>query len=283
MYTRDENAAQRYYLQRFLASICVNSPLSTQWKVLGFEWPYSLETPKPGQFFTCRPRTGNGQDACLLRRPLAFAGMSGSIALALYQVRGPGTKTLATMKIGEPLDIIAPLGNAFPLPALHETATLLGGGVGIGPMLFHHSQLSSSSLFLGFRSESSIPVFDSNPLLAGLSTSLASAKLATDDGTRGYRGTVLESAHIFHALSKNGEFVPHLYACGPSPMLAAIDRFCVKNRFAAHLSTEQWMACGVGACYGCVLPAMAGGYLRACADGPVFEAGIIDWDGGLHA
>ena len=270
-------------MQRFQAKIIVNSPLSPQWQVLGFEWPRDLETPQPGQFFTCRPRAPWSQDAGLLRRPLAFAGMSGTTALAIYQVRGPGTKALAATECGVSLDIIAPLGKGFPLPVPGETPVLLAGGIGIGPMLFFHSCLQNPSLFLGFRSGNSIPEFGPAPQLTDLSRSLASASIATDDGSRGFMGTVLAMADKLLDLLNSGSGRPHLYACGPAPMLAEIDRFCARKRFTAHLSVEQWMACGVGACHGCVLPSVSGGYVRACADGPVFESGIIDWEGELHA
>jgi len=69
----------------------------------------------------------------------------------------------------------------------------------------------------------------------------------------------------------------HFYGCGPEPMLAALNAFAGTKASAAHVSVEQWMACGVGACYGCVLPAAKGGYLRACADGPIFASGDIAW------
>jgi dihydroorotate dehydrogenase electron transfer subunit len=209
--------------------------------------------------------------------------MSGMTALAIYQVRGPGTKALATAEIGETLDIIAPLGKGFPLPARSETAVLLGGGIGIGPMAFLFSSLQNPSLFLGFRSETSIPKFGPAPVVSALSNALTAASIATDDGSRGFRGTVLALADTLLGLSDSGNLRPHLYACGPAPMLAEIDRFSTRKRYAAHLSVEQWMACGVGACHGCVLPSVSGEYVRACADGPVFESGIIDWEGELHA
>jgi dihydroorotate dehydrogenase electron transfer subunit len=96
----------------------------------------------------------------------------------------------------------------------------------------------------------------------------------------GYKGTVVDA--LLADFHKQGTGAAprkaRLYACGPAPMLSALDNLALENNIFAHLSAEQWMACGVGACQGCALPARAGGYLRACADGPVFPQGAILWN-----
>ncbi len=256
--------------------------LSPNWRILGFEWPDSYPRPVPGQFFTFLPRTAEGLAAGLLRRPLAFAGLVGPLALAIYEVKGPGTRALGSARMDNPIDVIAPLGNGFPLPEAGESPVLLGGGIGIGPMLFLRSVLADSRLFLGFRSAESIPDFGENPLLQGISDAFHTAGIATDDGSRGFGGTVLDAASAQMGHSVLGSRRTHLYACGPAPMLSAVDSFAESSDCAAHVSVEQWMACGVGACHGCVLPGIAGEYLRACADGPVFASGIIRWGVGKH-
>jgi len=254
--------------------------------------------PKPGQFFTFRPKAMEPGDAGLLRRPLAFAAFDGTSAFALYQVRGSGTKALSAAREGSTLDVIGALGNIFQLPLDEEKPFLLGGGIGIGPLLFLHATISAMnrpldllpSLLLGFRSAAIVPEFSTAlkipPALAAgcrvglesLSKSLSLAKIATDDGTSGFAGTVLDALGAeLAAGSAAGAFRRHYYACGPGPMLAALDALSRAEGVAAHISVEQWMACGVGACYGCVLPAAKGGYLRACADGPVFKGGEIKW------
>ncbi len=269
-------------MHRFQARIRVNSSLSPNWRILGFEWPDNYPRPVPGQFFTFLPRTAEGLDAGLLRRPLAFAGMASTLALAIYEVKGPGTRALDSAMTDDPIDVIAPLGNGFPLPGAGESPVLLGGGIGIGPMLFLRSVLADSRLFLGFRSAESIPDFGRSPVLKDLSDAFNTAGIATDDGSKGFRGTVLDAAALQMGYSVLGSRHTHLYACGPAPMLSAIDRYAEGSDCAAHVSVEQWMACGVGACHGCVLPGLAGGYLRACADGPVFASGIIRWGVGKH-
>jgi dihydroorotate dehydrogenase electron transfer subunit len=143
----------------------------------------------------------------------------------------------------------------------------------------------SPSLVLGFRSSNFVPDFEvalksrlpgTAEGLRELSESLATAKIATDDGTRGYAGTVIGALgeEISGRADNDGR---HYYGCGPGPMLAALDTLAGAEGSPAHVSVEQWMACGVGACHGCVLPATGGGYLRACADGPVFKSGDIQW------
>ena len=269
-------------MHRFQAKIRVNISLSPHWRILGFEWPAELAKPTPGQFFTYRPRTTEGLDAGLLRRPLAFAGMSDSLALAIYEIKGPGTRALGTAGPDDYIDIIAPLGNGFPLPEAGESPVLLGGGIGIGPMLYFQSTLVNSRLFLGFRSAAVIPDFGMSPEVRGILDIFRTAEIATDDGSKGFKGTVFDAAAPLVGRSGPGSGHTHLYACGPAPMLSAVDRFAAATSCPAHVSVEQWMACGVGACYGCVLPALAGGYVRACADGPVFASGIIRWEGGNH-
>lgn len=294
-------------MRQFDATVTVNRDISPSWKALGFSWPGDLAPPQPGQFFTFRPAALEPGDSGLLRRPLAFAAFALGEAYALYQVRGAGTKALAAVREGSSLNIIGALGNFFPAPAQGERPILLGGGIGIGPLLFLHAELLNGApgkaaplLALGFRSASFVPDFSAalqienptgspgfdkstgSPLHAGLrrlSESLGAAVIATDDGSRGFKGTVLQAVDAESAAEPRGASAvhPHWYACGPGPMLSAIAAASKSRGIAAHVSVEQWMACGVGACHGCVLPAAGGGYVRACADGPVFAPEALAW------
>jgi dihydroorotate dehydrogenase electron transfer subunit len=290
-------------VRQFDTTIGINDTVSPSWKVLGFSWPETLPAPQPGQFFTFRPQALEPGDSGLLRRPLAFAAFDGSAAYSVYQVKGSATKALSTMKKGDRLDVIAPLGNSFPLPLPDETACLLGGGIGIGPMLFLFSTLlkergsscPDTKFLLGFRSANFVPDFSGalsdegkanqavnrvGKSLSGIHTladAVSRASIATDDGTCGYGGTILEALASERSASGEAGKPRHYYACGPAPMLAALHDVAEKEGAPAHVSVEQWMACGVGACHGCVLPSSRGGYLRACADGPVFASGEITW------
>jgi dihydroorotate dehydrogenase electron transfer subunit len=160
----------------------------------------------------------------------------------------------------------------------------VGGGIGIGPILNLYRRILDSrmgpgadpcgkiNLFLGFRSATQIPRIR-EPRLA---EALGSALLATDDGSAGFHGRVTDA--VMNGVSPEDTATGRYYACGPAPMLSAVAHLAARNSRPAEVSVEQWMACGVGACYGCVVPAAAGGFLRACTDGPVFDALTLDWE-----
>lgn len=261
---------------RLKAKIVINREISPSWNFLGFSWPPILQPPLPGQFFTFLPRGLEYGESALLRRPLAFAGFENSIAYCIFQAKGPGTKALARLQADDSFDTIAPLGKPFPLPSLGEIPMLAGGGIGIGPMLFLASSLRMDTirqtLHLGFRTSSQIPSIP----LDTLSLELSKAQIATDDGSRGFKGTVTQAMETELTVERGAV---HLFACGPQPMLASIARLAATLGIPAHVSVEQWMACGVGACHGCVVPTSRGGYLRACTDGPVFDSRELSWEG----
>ena len=265
-------------MRQFDALVTMNDAISPTWKALGFTWPSDLEPPKPGQFFTFRPSALAPGDSGLLRRPLAFAGFEKGRALALYQIKGRGTAALASLPSGSVVDLLGPLGSAFTPPDPDEAAILVGGGIGLGPILFLHHNLENTlgpdrtRLSLGFRGAAQIP----NIPEAILARSLGLAQIATDDGSVGFHGRVASA--IESLLSKKGNSRRRYYACGPSPMLAAIVKLAKAEESPTQVSVEQWMACGVGACHGCVVPSSSGGYLRACIDGPVFDAEALDWE-----
>ncbi|MEW6548377.1 MAG: dihydroorotate dehydrogenase electron transfer subunit [Spirochaetota bacterium] len=262
-------------MTRFEGEIIVNREISPAWNLLGFAWPPGKAPPLPGQFFTFLPRGVEYGESALLRRPLAFAWHDGIAAYSIFQAKGPGTKSLARRRVGESIDVIAPLGNSFPDPDSGERSVLAGGGIGIGPMLFLAARLKEAgrdfTLHLGFRTKSQVPEIG----LDALDREVSRAKLATDDGSLGFQGTVIQAV----ARDKDASCADaHLFACGPKPMLAAAAALADEWNAQAHVSVEQWMACGVGACHGCVVPAAGGGYLRACADGPVFSSRDLSWE-----
>jgi dihydroorotate dehydrogenase electron transfer subunit len=260
---------------QFEAAILENRRVAETWRELVLAWDSAEPRPEPGQVFTFRATSSSDP---LLRRPLAFSAFSApgtapGRASAIYQARGAATRLLADLSPGARIDVLAPLGRPFPFPAAGGRAVIAGGGIGLGPLLFLDERLRAAgfepTLILGFRSASSIP-----------SARLPESAVAcTDDGSAGFRGTPvdwisrnvpLEGGPVGGSLS--------LYACGPGPMLAALAALAATRGWPAWFSAEQWMACGVGACMGCALPRADGaGYLRACADGPVFEASAIAW------
>ena len=267
-------------MRQFEAEILDNRPVAESWRELSFAWDGEEAEPEPGQFFTFRASEGSDP---LLRRPLAFSGFAaasggaGSVgrgavrASAIYHVRGKATRLLADLAVGSRIDLIGPLGRPFPGPLEGEVPVIAGGGIGLGPVLFLDAALRARGLdpllVLGFRSSSLVPTID---LPAG-------AVLCADDGSAGFRGTTVDWISRNASEAAAGAAI-RLYACGPGPMLAALADLAAERGWPGWFSAEQWMACGVGACMGCALPRADGkGYLRACADGPVFDSREIAW------
>jgi dihydroorotate dehydrogenase electron transfer subunit len=269
-------------VQQFDARILENRPVAESWRELVLSW--EAEAPEPGQFLTLRASSFSDP---LLRRPFAFAGHegaeprtsadskgAGATVSVVYQVRGGATRLLSELAPGSSVDALGPLGRGFPLPAEGETPIVAGGGIGLGPLLFLDAALRAAGrrplAALGFRSAAMVPGLE---LPAG-------AAVCTDDGSAGFHGTPVDwiSRNVPSVQGDAPGACVRLYGCGPLPMLAALAELAAARGWGASLSAEQWMACGVGACMGCALPRADGsGYLRACADGPVFDSREIDW------
>jgi dihydroorotate dehydrogenase electron transfer subunit len=263
-------------VKQFDAEILENRAVAESWRELLFSWDEAAGEPAPGQFLTLRVSSFSDP---LLRRPFAFSAFAregkGDIARAgvVYQIRGGATRLLSELAPGSRVDLIAPLGKGFPMPGPDERTVLAGGGIGLGPLLYLADRLSRPD-----RPSSVAPVLVLGVRSAALLPSIAlppGTVICTDDGSSGFRGTPVD--WISRNLPDEGGRV-RLYGCGPLPMLASLAALAAEKSWQASLSAEQWMACGVGACMGCALPRADGrGYLRACSDGPVFDAADIAW------
>ncbi len=223
--------------------------------LLSFFSPKIALTSKPGQFVEV------GFEGAILPKPISIHRVHkfGVVEL-LYQVVGKGTKILASLEDGDKVTVLGPLGNGFNLEA-DTPYYLVGGGTGIAPMLDLHDKLGdrNHTIFLGARTKNLLPDQSRFPL---------DTQYATDDGSFGHKGTVID------LMCKN--LIPQgtILACGPRPMLKAIHEHF--KGWPMQFSLESYMACGVGACLGCVI-ATKSGYKKVCTDGPVFEAGeVID-------
>jgi NAD(P)H-flavin reductase len=181
---------------------------------------------------------------------------------------GPGTDRLCTLEPGERVWVNGPLGNAFSAPrelvAGAAGAILVGGGIGVAPLALLRRRLSERGtpvqILLGFRDETHSGGIDD--LFSNCQLGLTS-----DDGHRGQKGYVTELlAAMLVGDAATGAAV---YACGPPPMLEAVRSMCAERGVACELALESPMACGFGACFGCAVPLVEGGYMRLCVDGPV--------------
>jgi dihydroorotate dehydrogenase electron transfer subunit len=217
--------------------------------------------PEPGQFYmlASAERWGGGRDERpYLPRAFSHARVreDGSLDFLLEAV-GPGTERLAELKIGEGVWLTGPLGIGFRPPSEGRTPLLVGGGIGTAPLLCLHDEIGPDvPVLLGFRSAAHA---EASRLFRG-----APPQIATDDGSVGHAGLVTE---LLRDRLDNAE----VYACGPPPMLEAVRAMCAERDVPAQLAMESGMACGFGACFGCVVPTKQG-YVRLCVDGPVLEA-----------
>jgi dihydroorotate dehydrogenase electron transfer subunit len=221
----------------------------------------------PGQFVHLR--IAEGRDF-ILRRPFSvFRAGAGQLEV-LYQVVGTGTRALSLAESGAAMDLIGPLGHGWEIPEGIAHALLVAGGLGIAPMGMLAERLAERgvavTLALGAPSAERLLVRDV------LERSCRRLDVATDDGSEGRRGFVTTLAQELLA-SDTPDVV---YACGPEPMQRAVAALASSAGVPCQVSLERLMACGVGACLSCVVSTTRG-QLRACADGPVFDAAEVLW------
>ena len=255
------------------AAVHNNEQVAEEHFVLTLHAPEIAQAARPGQFIHLR--VGPTYDP-LLRRPFSIMRTAPDTGLIwiLVKIVGRGTQLLSQVKPGETLDVLGPLGNSFAAPEREGEVILLAGGVGVAPIIFwaeelqeHHSGLHVLSI-LGAATDTALACW------LELAARSDEFYVATEDGSAGEKGLATDLLARYLA----ERTVSAVYACGPRPMLAAAASMCRQASVACHVSLEQFMGCGVGACLGCAVPAAAGGYVRVCRDGPVFPADAIDWD-----
>lgn len=244
----------------------------------------------PGQFVhvDCGPEW-------LLRRPMSIMQAGEDTIEILFKEVGHGTRWLASRKIGDAIDLLGPIGNTFTPVKGRPIRVLLGGGVGIPPILYFADQLSTTSpqpwviagseLPFPFETESarfSFPGvekrgYDSIARLQARAIPNRLCSMSALPGTfRGYVTDLAES--LLSSLGKEELQQVSLYACGPTPMLKATADLARRHTLPCQLSLEEYMACGVGGCAGCVVEVVtsAGAAMqRVCVDGPIFDSSTV--------
>lgn len=255
------------------AQVISNNQVSTNLFEMELKAPQTVPLCNPGQFIHIRV---SSQHDPLLRRPLSLYDVDSqtdTITL-LYKVVGKGTDILARTAVGEYLDIMGPLGRAFDYPQAGQTAVLVGGGVGIAPLLFLARKLSEqgygTKVLYGTQSSQDLVALDRFRQLG------AEVWTATLDGKTGYRGLVTD---LLKEQLSSGQGIDYLYTCGPEPMMAQVAVYAREHGLKGQVSLEENMACGVGACLGCArkLKSSDGSYAKVCKDGPVFDLHEIDF------
>jgi NAD(P)H-flavin reductase len=252
---------------RRLAAVTANDRVGA-YRLITASDPDGAPHPRPGQFYMLAAEEGWGageSERPYLPRAFSFArAREGSLSFLLEDI-GPGTHRLAALTEGDGLWLTGPLGIGFDI---QPGAILVGGGIGAAPLLCLQDELGPEvPLLLGFRSAAHA---EAATLFAG------EPQLATDDGTAGRQALVTELIREQLDLpTANSQLPTNVFACGPPPMLEAIRALCTEREVAAQLALESGMACGFGACFGCVVPTK-NGYVRLCVDGPVLDAAQLD-------
>lgn len=231
---------------------------------------HTIPAPNPGQFFML---SVDSRLDPLLKRPFSLHRFIGGDLQFLYRVVGKATTILKAKKTGDAMELIGPLGNGFPADHRAEKKpVLVAGGMGIAPLVALAEKIAKRQpvFFYGARRAEEVLCLDE------LNSIGIAPVISTDDGSSGQKGVVTDLAEEFLSdhLSSSADYF--LCACGPKPMLMALSGIAKKYKIAAHLALEASMACGVGACLGCVIKTVDG-YKRVCKEGPVFSSEDIIW------
>ncbi len=222
----------------------------------------------PGQFICIYPKS----ESTLLPRPISICQVNEqkTAIRIVYRIAGKGTREFSSYKAGEEIFILGPLGNGFPLQKGEgKRVLLMGGGIGIPPILQLAQEIKGDKqMVLGYR--------DNHLFLKEDMEKLGTVQIATEDGSVGVQGNVMD------AVRQKGLEADLIFACGPMPMLRAIKAYAQEKNIPAYISLEEHMACGVGACLGCVVKTKEIDHhshvhnARICTDGPVFEAEEVE-------
>ena len=221
-------------------------------------------TLRPGQFVHVRISKSTEH---VLRRPISISNIdydNNEITIT-FRAEGPGTKKLAEINTGAAVDVLMPLGNGYDINTAEagDHVLIIGGGIGVPPLYELAKQLNERGVktthVLGFNSKKDV-FYEENFNIFG------ETHVATADGTYGVHGLVTD------VIQNIGTHFDKFYACGPKVMLKVLDETMPMDGF---ISLEERMGCGFGVCYACVCETKAGGHLKICTDGPVFEKGAV--------
>ena len=255
---------------KYSLKILSNTDLAHNIHSLRFETNSSLNYSVPGQFINIKVQ---GENAPFFRRPFSISQQDNESTEIIFEVVGRGTYYLSCLEAGDYIDLVGPLGNGFTFDMAKSNFLLVGGGIGIPPLLFLAQKMNEKGIaptFLaGFRSAR-------NNFLTHL---IGTALISTNDGTAGYHGYITDILIDKLAECKTD----HIYACGPEPMLKKVSEISDKSEIPCSLSVEKVFGCGTGICLGCIVEsslkcytATGKRYLLCCHDGPVFDSTDIN-------
>lgn len=263
------------------ATICSQKEVIEGYFLMTLKVSSFFEKSLPGQFVMIRTESG---EIPFLSRPLSiysvFSQDDETFLELLYKVVGKGTEVFSHLGKGVVLHVLGPLGKGFDIPSSCKRIVLIAGGIGVAPLsflaLYSREQIPKAEVVCYLGAVSS----GVTPGLQRLEKICSEVKISTDDGSRGYHGTVTD---LFRQdLDRYTGDDVRLYSCGPRPMLRSLQILLKNQKIACQVSLEERMACGIGACLGCVVRTRRSGegegYARVCTEGPVFDIRHVRFD-----
>ncbi|MGQ9604086.1 MAG: dihydroorotate dehydrogenase electron transfer subunit [bacterium] len=253
-----------------LCKIISNQKISRSTYLMAIEAPPIASKCAPGQFVLLR---GLIEGWPYLRRPFSIYSSDGDSAIEIiYRVVGRATHLMSKMGRGKVFNIIGPLGKCFSNPGEESVLVGVAGGIGFPPIAY------ACDYFVGVCSKVTLVVGAKTSVELLYPTNLIAKGIdivaLTEDGSKGMMGTAIDG---LRQVIKNDSGSIRVIACGPREMLSAISSFCAEEKIGCEVSVEQVMGCGIGACLGCAVPSIDGGYFRACKEGAVIDSRQIDW------
>ena len=252
-------------MKEVLATVLENKPIANNIHSLTFSTGEAIPV-RAGQFLNISV----GDSVHLLRRPIAVCKAEGENITICFQLKGEGTHRLASVSAGEKLSVLLPLGNGFFVEENEKKIALIGGGVGIFPMISvireYVTKGKEIHSYIGFRNKGAICCMDE----LEKSTSLT---VTTDDGSYGLH---MNAVQAFVQDLEKGNIPDVVLSCGPTPMLRALKEVIKDKGIPCFVSLEERMGCGIGACLVCVCNQTNGARARVCKDGPVFDVNQVE-------
>lgn len=224
-----------------------------------FDW--TVENRELSKFAKCGQFVNIKVPGKTLRRPISICDAGENTLRLVFQVKGEGTEIMSQMKVGDEVEILAPLGNGFEIKD-GKRYCFVGGGIGVPPLLFSAKQTKNPMVITGFRNKDLVILQDDFKKITD------DLYLATDDGSAGIHGFVTD------VLKEHLDEIDEVCACGPIPMLKAVADVC-RGKVKCQVSLEERMGCGIGACLVCACKTKVGNeemMTQVCRYGPVYDS-----------
>lgn len=249
-----------------ICKVLSHEDIGSGYRYLVLEAPEIVAKAEPGQFVHLKVPT---LEKSALRRPFSiFNAEDGKLEL-LYKTVGRGTAALNTVKVGETVEVMGPLGKGFPTTC-DGVALLVGGGFGVAPLYFLARKLPFAKLFVGGRTKDDLLALDRFEKLN------VQIFATTNDGSYGTKGFAVVPLDEEIAKLKELGLKFELFTCGPDGLLKAVAERAIEHGMSGWISMDRHMICGVGACYACIQKTVRGNS-RCCIEGPVFKAEDLVW------